>query len=432
MKIKFRVGALLLALVLLLSVLSGCAGRNNSLGYFKDSAEKTLKNALLGEVLSLLLDTADNGKFTVEFGGTDLVSYLPDAANLALWINAQDRKLVADGAIVLAGERYDLAAYINESEMAVVSSAFFGSNTLGVDFYTLKDDLKTSIFSNSSGTLFSNPEVSSASAERVQQIKKSFFKLLAYNEKTIDFVDEVLDVFLEELTAYAENSRYRNEGYTHITLRVNNDSLARALRSTHAILIKDRSFCKYLNDLSATLDAMISAATGITSTEYTARVKYFLSSQADIDDLCQRIDSAESFSLQLQAKVKTFGMTLEDVAVSFAQSGVTRFEGALHLDETEASTLAVTVDGVSRVFSYQVTEDAFRSYRAALTYEKRVADIAVLELKGELAINKRDKTYTLMAQTGDATYVFGGEYSYGSNKMMLAVNSASVSYGFPS
>ena len=420
MKIKLRIGAFLLAMLMLLSALSGCAGFANPLGYLKDSAEKTLKNALLGELLSLVLDVADKGKITVEFGGTDLVQDLPDAADLSLWLDAQSRKVVADGEMTLSGEKYDLAAYLNETEAVVVSSAFFGSNTLGVDFLTLKDDLKTSIFSNNSGTSFSNPDVSAASADRIQQIKKSFFKLLAYNEKTLDFADEVMDVFLSELTAYAENSRYKKDGYTHITLSVNNDSLARTLRATRAALVKDRSFGKYLNDLAATLDAMVSATTGITTTEYTTKVKYFLTSEADIDAICARIDNAEPFVFELKAAIKSFGMSLKDASLSFSQSGVTRVTAALHLDAEQISTLDVTVDGVARSFGYRVVEDAFRNYRAELTYTKSVAGTTVTQVKGDLAANKRDKTYALTLTRGSDTRVFGGKYDFGGDAILIA------------
>ena len=169
MNVKIKMTALLLALLLLLGTLVGCGGYLDPLGYLKDAAEKTLKQTLVGEVLALLLGVSDKGSLAVDFGGTDLVQGLPEAAQLKLWIDAEDRKLAANGTMTLKGQQYDLAAYLNETEMAVNSAAFLGSNTLGVDFLTLKDDLKTSIFSNNSGTAFANPAISAASAERVPQ-----------------------------------------------------------------------------------------------------------------------------------------------------------------------------------------------------------------------------------------------------------------------
>ena len=422
MKRKLRILSFLMALLLLLSAFGGCARYVAPLGYLKDATEKTVKNAFAGEVFALLFDISNKGSVSVEFGGTDLVQNLPESAELKLWLDAADRKLAADGKMTLAGQQYDLSVYLNENEMAVVSAAFLGSNTLGVDFLTLKDDLKTSIFSNNSGTVFSNPTVSSASADRVEQIKKSFFKMIAYNEKTVDFADEVIEVFLDELTSYAANSRYKEGGYTHITLTVNNDSLARALRATRARLVKDRSFCKYLNDLAAALDDMLSAAQGVTSTEYTTKVKYFLSNEDDINRLCQRIDDAEPFTVQLKAAVKSFGMMLSDVDISFTQSDVTRFGAVLHLEENALSA-EVTLDGVARKLTYEVKEDGFRTYRAAFSYQ---LSSPTAEIKGELLANKRDGSYSLCLTRGEERRVFAGNYDFDSNAMMLSVDRATI------
>lgn len=424
MNVKIKMTALLLALLLLLGTLVGCGGYVDPLGYLKDATEKTLKQTLVGEVLALLLDVSDKGSVAVDFGGTDLVQGLPEAAQLKLWIDADDRKLAADGKMTLKGQQYDLAAYLNETEMAVDSAAFLGSNTLGVDFLTLKDDLKTSIFSNNSGTAFADPAISAASADRVEQIKKSFFKLVAYSEKTVDFVDEVLETFLDELTSYAENVRYREDGYTHITLSINNDSLARALRATRNTLVKDRSFTQYLNDLAAALDTMVSASTGVTDTTYATQVRYFLSNEADINALCQRIDDAEPFTLKLNAAVKSFGMTLEDVRVTFTQSDVTRLSAALHLGEGDLG-FDLTLDGVTRSFTYAVQKNGFRTYRADLVYRLSAPDVTA-EIAGELLADKRAGTYSLTLHKGSETRVFGGKYDFGVDEMMLSVDSANV------
>lgn len=423
MKIRLKITSFVLAMLLLLSAFVGCTGYVDPLGYLKDAAVKTLKSSFLGEVLALLFDVSNKGTIAVDFGGTDLVQNLPEALKLQLWVDAEDRKVAADGAVTLQGREYDVAAYLNENEMAVVSSAFLGSTTLGVDFLTLKKDLQTSIFSNNSGTVFSNPTISAASADRVEELKQGFFKLLASGEKSLDFVDEVLEVFLDELTSYAENSRYKEDGYTHITLSINNDSLARTLRATRAALVKDRSFCNYLNDLAATLDSMTSATTGVTSTEYTTKVKYFLSNEADINALCQRIDDADPFTLKLGAAVKSFGMSLEDVSVSFAQNDVMRLAAVLHLEEN-ALSLDVTWDGIARKLTYAVVENGFRTYRAAITYQ--LSGAATTELKGELLANKRDGSYTLTLEKGAEKRTLGGKYDFDSDKMMLSVERASI------
>ena len=424
MKLKRKILALFMALLFLLSTLCSCTGYMDPLGYLKDATSKTFKSTFAGELLALLLEVSDEGMLSVEFGGTDLVQGLPEAAELTMWLDRDERKLAASGALKLDGITYDAAAYLNENELALDSSAFLGSNTVGVNFLTLKEDLKTSIFSNNSGTVFSDPTISTASAERVEQAKKNLFKLLAYNEKTLNFADEVVEVFLDELTSYATNVRYKKDGYTHITLEINNDSLARALRATRAHLVKDHSFCKYLNDLASMLDAMASAKEGVTSTEYSARVKHFLSNEEDINTLCQQIDDAEPFVLQIKAAIKSFGMALEDVSLSFTQSGVSRLEAAVHLVEDEFS-VSLTLDGVARKLSWAVKENKFRNYRAEVSYQRSDAEASV-EIIGELLANKRDGSYTLTLEKGEQTRIFGGKYGFDSEKMMLSVDTASI------
>ena len=424
MKLKRKILALVMALLFLLSTLCSCTGYMDPLGYLKDATLKTFKGTFAGELLALLLEVSEEGMLGVEFGGTDLVQGLPEAAELTVWLDGDERKLAASGSVKLEGITYDAAAYLNENELVLNSSAFLGSSTIGVNFLTLKEDLKTSIFSNNSGTVFSDPTISSASADRVEQAKKNLFKLLAYSEKTIEFADEVAEVFLDELTSYAANTRYKKDGYTHITLDINNDSLARTLRATRARLVKDRSFCKYLNDLASMLDAMTSAKEGVTGTEYSAKVKHFLSNEEDINTLCQQIDDAEPFALQIKAAVKSFGMALEDVSLSFTQGGVSRLEAAVHLAEDELG-ISLTLDGVARKLSYAVKEDSFRTYRAELSYQRSSADASV-ELVGELLTSKRDGAYTLTLEKDGQTRTFGGKYDFDREEMMLSVDTASI------
>jgi hypothetical protein len=229
---------------------------------------------------------------------------------------------------------------------------------------------------------------------------------------------------LEELTSYAENSRYKEGGHTHIKLSINNDSLARTLRATRDALVQDRSFTKYLNDLAAALDTMASATTGVTSTTYATQVRYFLSNEADINAICQKIDDAEPFTFQLQAAVKSFGMALEDVRVSFAQGGVTRLAAALHLAEGAISAELV-LDGVTRKLEYTVEKDGFRTYLAALSYQVSGPD-AVARIEGELLANKRDGSYTLTLHKEGETRVFGGKYDFDTDEMMLSIDSARI------
>ncbi|MBQ9779253.1 MAG: hypothetical protein IJW22_10090, partial [Clostridia bacterium] len=98
-----RITALLLSLVFLLLSLAGCASAGSPLKYLKDCIKKNIDESLAGELLSFLLQTAQNGSIAIEFGGTDLVEGLPDSAKLSLWLNAEERLLAGDGALVLDG-----------------------------------------------------------------------------------------------------------------------------------------------------------------------------------------------------------------------------------------------------------------------------------------------------------------------------------------
>lgn len=416
----------MLALLMLLGTLCGCTGALDPLGYLKDSMERTLKDSLMGQVLDVFLGAIEEGSLALDFGGTELMGGLPDAAKLKLWFDADDERVAADASITLAGERFDVQTYLSETEAVVVSPAFLGSNTLGVDFTTLQNDLKTSIFSNNSGTVFSHPEISSSLAARINTAKDGGFFLMATPADTLDSADEIVDFFLEALSTYAMHMRYKEDGRTYITLEVNNDSLSRALRDTHEMVADDRSVTNFLKQIATTLDQITSAVSGVSDANYAARMNYFLNSEADIDEICLAIDEAEPFTLSLKAGIRSFGMNLETLNVTLMRNYEKHLEIALLLDEEDVSTLSVDYGGVSRKLTYRITEDSYRNFAAQLTYLRVDAEGGELALTGDLKANKKERSYELSVANGETGYLFKGEYLFETDETMLCVNSAAV------
>ncbi len=427
MKLFARATALLLAALMLLCTLAGCAGTLDPLGYLKDSMERTLTESLGGQILGVLFEAVQGGSLTLDFDGTDLAGGLPDAAHLKLWFDAQNERLAADAALVLAGERFEAQAFVSELEAAVVSPTFFGSNTLGVDFTTLEKDLKTSIFSNHSGTAFSVPTISAAGAARVSAIKDGSFFLLGEAEDGLDTLDEIVEYFLEALSTYATHTRYKKDGSVYISLDINNDSLSRALRATHEMVADDRSVTKYVQRIAATLDSIYSAATGVSGTLFSDKVNYFLNSEADIDALCLAIDEATPFSFLLEARVRAFGMRLEALRVTFLQAGAVRADLSLELAEQgEKNKLSLVLDGVSRELTYLVREDGYRSYAADLSYQMSTQEGVVLSLEGALQADKRAESYALTFKQGEQTCTLAGNYLFENDETMLSVNDVTL------
>ena len=422
-----RITAFFLALLMLLCTLCSCTGALDPLGYLKDSVERTVKDSLAGQILDVFLGALEDGSVAVDFGGTDLLRGLPDAAKLKMWFNADNERVAADASLTLAGERFDAQAFLSETEAVVISPTFLGSNTLGVDFTTLQNDLKTSIFSNNSGTVFSHPEISSQLAERVKTVKDESFALLAASDDALDTADEILEFFLEALTTYATHMRYKEDGRTYITLEINNDSLSRALRATHEMVADDRSVSKFLVKIATAMDRILSAVTGVSDADYAARMNYFLNSEADIDEICLAVDEADPFMLSLKAGIRSFGMKLETLHVTFTQNYEKRLEADLMLAEKDdVSVLSVELDGVLHKLGYQVTEDTYRAFSAKLSYQRVGLEGEELMLTGDLKANKKERTYELSVSKGETSYAFAGSYLFETDETMLSVDSAAV------
>ena len=101
--------------------------------YLKSSVEQTLSQNLLGELLAFLLGAAQDGSLALSFGGTDVVQGLPESADLKLFLDAEARKIVADGTLSMEGSVYDASLWVTDLEAILASPAFLGSTTIGVD-----------------------------------------------------------------------------------------------------------------------------------------------------------------------------------------------------------------------------------------------------------------------------------------------------------
>ena len=427
MKLLARTIAFLLAILLLLGVLAGCAGALDPLGYLKDSMERALRESLAGQILGVFFDAVQGGSLALDFGGTDLVGGLPDEAKLKLWLDADDERAALDASLVLAGERFEAQAFLDEYEIAAISPTFLGSNTLGFDFNALEADLRNSIFSNNSGTVFAHPDISAASASRVNAIKNGAFSLLDTTEDGLESVEEGVEYFLEALSTYASHTRHKENGCVYISLDINNDSLSRALRATHEMVADDRSLVKFVQQIAKTVDSICSAATGVNDTSLTDRVKYFLNSEADIDALCVEIDRLPAFTLAVQARVRSFGMDLETFRATLTQEGAVRADLSLELaEEGEQSKLSLLLDGVLREVTVRVVKDSYRNYAAELGYRKITDEGIVLSVTGDLQANKRDKTYTLSLAEGEQLRVLKGKYVFSDEEILLAVDGVTL------
>ncbi len=425
MKLLFRIIAATLALVLCLGVLAGCASVHKPLFYLKRTLQKAIEQSVGGELASFLLHTLDGGSVAVDFKGTDLTDALVDSAALKVWFDAEDHRVAATGEMVVEGNAYDGALFVNDGHLVLRSPTLFGSTTLGVDFVTLEQDLKNSIFSNKSGTVFAKSEVSESTAKSVNDVKQGLFELLADIDDRIELSDEVLETFLEMLGEQAYNNRYREGGRSYISLSVDNDALARTLRATWEALVKDRSFCREMRKIAATRDAMASARTGVITSEHTTELEYFLSSSSDIDSLCLKIDSAAPFVLELNAKVKNAGDRVESLCMSYTENEETRMEATLLLGrEEEESSFVLLLDGVERTFIYQPTKDTFRALEIAFSYKKAQGGETTFSLDGSLSVDRRQKTYELAYEADGVEHSFGGEYAFSLSTFLFSVDSA--------
>ncbi len=423
MKPFFRILAAFLALVLCLLSLASCASVTKPLFYLKKVLKNSIEESAGGELVSFLLSSLEGGSVSVDFGGTDLADTFFDSAKLKGWFDVENNRLAAQGEVVIDAKSYSGSAWVDPNRLVVKSPSLFGSTTLGIDFNTLEEDLKNSIFSNNSGTAYAKTEVSESTAKSVNEMKDGIFSLLSSGDDWLELCDEVLEVFLEQLTEQAYNNRYREGGRSYVSLSVNNDTLSRTIRETRNVLVKDRSFCREMRKLAQTRDAMESAKSGVVTNTHSTELEYFLSSSSDIDELCLKIDAAAPFELAVSAKIKNAGDRIEAASVVFTENGVKRLDASLVLgDEGDTSTLCVVLDGVSRTFTYCVDKDNFRAYEADFSYCKAEGGQTVLSLQGALTIDRKADAFTLSYTAGGIERIFEGECELNAKHLFFCVD----------
>lgn len=405
MKKIYRPLALFLALVLLLTTMLGCGGRRRPLNYLKSSVMRTLARSGVGDILSLLSAALTDGAVSLSFtGGADAPI---SAGSAQLYFDREDGHVMADTALTMAGESYDARLWLGEDELALSSTAFLGSTTLGVDLTTLEQDLINSIFRSNSGTAFADPRVNDHSDEAVLALVQGFFSLYRAGGEVRSLLDKRLDSFLKCLTDYASYSRYTERGRLYIHVKLDNSMLSRALRAAWGEAVQDKSFVARLRALAKTRDAMSSARAGVTVDGVTARVESWLASDAEIEALCARIDNEQPFAVELSATVRRLTARVSALAFTYTAGDTVR-GASLDFEKKDEATLALTVDDTTHQLVFRTEKEGLRRYRAAFAYTR--TGEAPQAVDGTLEVNRRQGTYTLLL-AGTQTRTVTGKIS---------------------
>ncbi len=427
MKRMLRAVALLLSVLLALTSFVGCSAWNDPLSYLKNCIEDALTDSLGGVMTSYLLDAAEHGSIAVEFGGTDLVEGLPDAATLRLWLNAKDAEIAADGKLTVGGKTYDALLYLDEEEIVMTSKVLFGSTTLGLDLDTLERDLRTSIFSKNSSSAYANPNVSEESADRVSGVVNSIFSTLGATKARRELSDEMLDVFVRQLAEHATVERVRERGRSYITVSVDNDALSRALRGTWKELAGDKDFCREVRAWGATMDELYTAMEGATVNRYSADVEHFLTNEQTINELCLGIDTALPFLVTLNAEIKNAGDRIESLGLSYDVASARICDVDLTLGGVkEDSVLHLDLLGTSHTLTYRMAKDTLRTYSADISYSATVGGVVTNKVDGALTFAKGDRRFTLSLDVDGEAYAITGSMDMDRKRLLVAVDGVTV------
>ncbi len=420
MKKIYRLLALCLALVLLLTAMTACGGRRRPLNYLKSSVMRTLARSGVGDILSLLSAALTDGAVSLSFtGGADAPI---SAGSAQLYFDREGGLAMTDTALTVDGECYDARLWLGEDELALSSTAFLGSTTLGVDLTTLEQDLINSIFRSNSGTAFSDPRVNDHTDDAVQALVQGFFTFYRAGEDVRVLLDKRLDGFLKCLTDYASYSRYVEDGRLHISVKVDNSMLSRALRDAWGTAIKDKAFVARLRALAQTRDAMASARAGVTVDEASAKVESWLASDAEIEALCARIDNDTPFAVELSATVRRLTARVSALAFTYTAGDTVR-GASLDFEKKDEATLALTVDDTTHQLVFRTEKEGLRRYRAAFAYTR--TGEAPQSVNGSFEVNRRKGTYSLLLE-GARTRAMTGEISLDSRGLAFSVCSMTV------
>ena len=427
MRLGLRIGAFLLALVLLCSSFGGCAAMIKPLNYVKDVLEKTVEKRFGGEMIPVLLETLESGSVAIRYGGTDLYASPLESGEAKVYFDREGQSITAIGSATVGGKAYDGKLFFTAEELVLCSTAFFGSTDLGVNFSTLEKDLRGSIFGNHSGNKYSRPEIGNDAADDAIALKDSVFSLYDSLGDLLDLSDDISDEFLSILTEYAPHSRYSEKGTIYITATVDNTVLSRTLRDTRAAVIKDSDFRREARELAAIKDRLASVKSGLEVTDASDKLEEFIASDMGINELCNRIDAAPDFEFKLECAVDRSARVLETASISYTVAGIRLFAFGADLTDDDTNVLSLTYGGAVRTLTYRVIKDGFHRYEAEMSYQKLLeTGDEVLLVKGTLLADRKSDAFTLTLQKGDQTRVLEGGFDKKIDGFEVSVNTVTV------
>ena len=393
MKYIIRLLSFLLAVLLLVLPLGGCAYKRRPLAYLKSSLERTLKQSVAGEAISLLFEALDGGSLALSLRGENTLGGA-SALDATLYFNEEDAKIMSDTVLSVGEKRYDAQLWFSREDAVLTSTAFLGSTTLGASFETLKEDIAHSIFRNNSGTAYAVPAINESSAAAMLAWVDGFYTLFGSLEEMPDLFDKYVDVFLKYLTQYANYTRYTESGRVKIYLSVDNSMLSRALRDTWAKAVKDKALTRRVRELAKTRDAMQSAIDGVVSTAWSDKVEAWLRSDIELEALCAKLDAATPFTFELNATVKK--LTGKLLYVDFTHKvGDKSTAFSLDLLREDALEVSLLLNGVKRSLSVHTGASNWRTEVADFTYHTDRGEAAPEVLAGEFRLDKKSDTFTL-------------------------------------
>ena len=420
MKYTRRILSFLLALCLLVMPLVGCAGHRRPLIYLKSALTRTLGRSTAGEMLSALLGALEEGVIDLSVKGSHTLGGV-SALDLSLYLDADDRKVMADTALVLDGKNYDAKLWLSGKDVALSSTAFLGSTTLGLDLNTLQSDIAHSIFKNNSGTDYAVPEINDGTATAIVTLVEGFYTLFGALEDTPDLFDKYVEVFLKCLTEYANITKYKEGGQVKIYLSLDNSMLSRALRDTWERAAKDKTLSARVKEVAKTRDAMQSALDGVVSTVWSNKVQAWLQNNAEIEALCAKIDAAEPFSLVMNATVRRLTGKLLYLDLTHTEGEeVTAF--SLDLQTKDHAELALSVGGVKRLLSVTTAENGWRTFVAHYAYHVVRGEETPESISGTLTLDKKRDAYTLTLGKAEAVKTVSGRFWCRSDAFFLSVD----------
>lgn len=438
MRRHFRITALLLALILLVGTLAGCASTDTPLNYLKKALENTVKERFGGEYLAAVAEALNGGLVELRYGGAapQIVDTPLQAAELKLWLDPSEQRLTAAGSATVADKTYDGRIFFDRDSLVVSSSSFLAMKNLGINFDTLSADLEKSIFRNDSGSPYLVPWIGENATRDILALRDGFFTVLSHLEEWTLVADDVIEGFLECLVGNLGDEWYSKDGRVYINVSITNEVLAKTLNDLYRRLVDDGSFCRELRRIAETLDAMDSArqGRGIKVTVRTDRVEDFLRSgntvsrwshavandwtpfRLDLKGVIGSDDLIESLSVALH--------TDEDRDRTFSHV----FTVGLDLQKEDVNLLSLSCGAYTRTLTYAVESNGLWEYKADLGYVKSISATGeeVLRVSGELNADRSTDQYELILVNGGETRRFTGSFDKKIDGFTVSVDSVTV------